>query len=330
MNGNPAWNGGQSESLRQSNPMRNVLIVAAVVLVVVAVAWLKRGGSESRESTLSGPSGSSDGKGSGVATTRPAASLPRLLELGAGKCIPCKTMAPIIEEIRQEYAGRLAVESIDVMENQAKAREYNLRLIPCQIFLDPSGKELWRHEGVISKADILAKWEELGYGLTGSKAPTSMPADGSQRAGADERRANAGAAGTAAKDRAQLPPGSKLVAYYLHRTQRCQTCLVLEQISEQAIREGFGKELADGLIEFKSVNYEEPENAHFVQDFKLTTQSLVLVRLQDDRQTAWKALPRIWELVGVYGAFAGYVQGEVGSLIRGEGGADGASSQAGG
>ena len=91
--------------------------------------------------------------------------LPRLVDLGAGKCIPCKMMAPILEELKKEYAGRLKVELIDVWENPDEAKKYGIKLIPTQIFYDASGKELFRHEGFFSKADILTKWKELGIDI---------------------------------------------------------------------------------------------------------------------------------------------------------------------
>ncbi len=97
----------------------------------------------------------------------PAAALPRLVDLGAGKCIPCKIMAPILEELKAEYAGRMQVDFIDVWENPDEAKQYNINLIPTQIFFDPAGKELFRHEGFFSREDILGKWQELGFDLSG-------------------------------------------------------------------------------------------------------------------------------------------------------------------
>ncbi|HMP75005.1 MAG TPA: thioredoxin family protein [Kiritimatiellia bacterium] len=88
--------------------------------------------------------------------------LPRLVDLGAGKCIPCKAMAPILDELRDEYADTFQVIFIDVWENPPAAEPYKINLIPTQIFFDAEGNELWRHEGFLGKADILAKWKELG------------------------------------------------------------------------------------------------------------------------------------------------------------------------
>jgi thioredoxin 1 len=91
--------------------------------------------------------------------------LPLLLDLGAKKCIPCKMLAPILDELEKKYKGILTVKFIDVWvkENAAEAKKYKINSIPTQIFFDKEGKELWRHVGFISKEDILKKWKELGY-----------------------------------------------------------------------------------------------------------------------------------------------------------------------
>ncbi|HBA82516.1 MAG TPA: thioredoxin [Verrucomicrobia bacterium] len=90
-----------------------------------------------------------------------AAPLPRLVDLGADKCIPCKMMAPILEDLKKTYEGKLNVEFIDVWKNEGAGEKYGVRVIPTQIFYSSDGKELFRHEGFFSKEDILAKCDEL-------------------------------------------------------------------------------------------------------------------------------------------------------------------------
>ena len=98
-----------------------------------------------------------------AATNAPAkADLPRLVDLGADKCIPCKMMVPVLKELTKEYVGRMQVEFIDVWKNPDAGKAYKISLIPTQIFFDAAGKELFRHEGFFSKNDILSKWKELG------------------------------------------------------------------------------------------------------------------------------------------------------------------------
>ncbi len=91
--------------------------------------------------------------------------LPKLVDVGARKCTPCKLMQPILEELREEYRGIFDVVFIDVWQEPEAARQYRVRLIPTQIFFDASGRELYRHEGFFSKEGILAKWKELGIDL---------------------------------------------------------------------------------------------------------------------------------------------------------------------
>jgi len=99
-----------------------------------------------------------------------ATTLPRLVDLGASKCIPCKMMAPILEGLKTEYEGRMDVEFIDVWKTPEAGREYGVRMIPTQIFYGADGKEAFRHEGFFGKEDILAKWKELGVDFS-AKAP---------------------------------------------------------------------------------------------------------------------------------------------------------------
>jgi thioredoxin 1 len=101
--------------------------------------------------------------------------LPKLVDLGADKCIPCKAMAPILAELKTNYVGQLDVEFIDVWKNPDAAKPYKIKLIPTQIFYDAKGKERFRHQGFFSKEDILAKWKELGVELEGPKPKVQAP-----------------------------------------------------------------------------------------------------------------------------------------------------------
>jgi thioredoxin 1 len=85
-----------------------------------------------------------------------------MIDIGAKKCIPCKMMAPILEELEKEYKGRAAIVFIDVWQNPEEGKKYRIRSIPTQIFYDTEGKEVYRHEGFFDKASIVAKLEQLG------------------------------------------------------------------------------------------------------------------------------------------------------------------------
>lgn len=92
----------------------------------------------------------------------PVEGMFNLVDLGAKKCIPCKMMAPIIEELEQEYKGRVAITFIDVWEKPEEAKKFSIRMIPTQIFYDTEGREVGRHEGFMDKKSIVAVFDKLG------------------------------------------------------------------------------------------------------------------------------------------------------------------------
>lgn len=110
----------------------------------------------------------------------------------------------------------------------------------------------------------------------------------------------------------------KVIAYYFHTDARCSTCIKIESYSKEAIEQGFARELENGKLELRVVNYEKPENRHFMKDYKLVSKSLVLVNTVDGRQTEWTNLKMVWQLTGRKDAFLNYVRREVrGYLAKG-------------
>ena len=151
------------------NKITKIAIVIVLILVVGAVIAVKENNKANSEpKAAENPVENISPVKTPVLGTEKAKefeTLPRLVDLGADKCIPCKMMAPVLEELKKDYAGTLSVEFIDVWKDPDKAKEYEIMIIPTQIFFDASGKELFRHEGFFSKEDILAKWKQLGVNI---------------------------------------------------------------------------------------------------------------------------------------------------------------------
>lgn len=136
-------------------------IVIILLVVGAAAAAIVLKGNKSRNAATSSTAVAAMTAESAAAADA-TAKLPKLLDLGATKCIPCKAMAPILEELKKEYTGKMTVEFIDVWQNEDAGKRYGVDIIPTQIFYDADGKELFRHTGFFGKDDILAKWKELG------------------------------------------------------------------------------------------------------------------------------------------------------------------------
>ncbi len=153
-------------------------IVVVLAFVVFGVVYMKA--DKQSGDSCCGVGGPPAGQARSPGATQPATSrvapadaasvpkaLPQLVDLGRGTCIPCKQMMPVLESLRKEYAGRLLVEIIDLRDEPEAGARFGVQMIPTQVFLDPSGKELHRHVGFISKEDIVATWKDLGFDLEG-------------------------------------------------------------------------------------------------------------------------------------------------------------------
>ena len=85
-----------------------------------------------------------------------AAARVTFVELGSDRCVPCIQMRPVMDEIRSRYAGEVNVVFHDVWTEQGQpyVREFRIRVIPTQVFLDAGGREFFRHEGYLPAAEV--------------------------------------------------------------------------------------------------------------------------------------------------------------------------------
>ncbi|GBC60011.1 hypothetical protein DENIS_0953 [Desulfonema ishimotonii] len=97
-----------------------------------------------------------------------------------------------------------------------------------------------------------------------------------------------------AKNRTAIRSENALIVYYFHGKRRCTTCKKLEAYAREALEKSFSGEVRDGRIEWRITDISTPENSHFVKDFGLVSQSLVLVRQEAGKQGGWKNLDQIW------------------------------------
>ncbi len=111
--------------------------------------------------------------------------------------------------------------------------------------------------------------------------------------------------------------GGQVIAYYFTGKVRCTTCRTIEEISRKTIESGFSRELGDGRLRFLVVNFDRPENRHFIEEFRLESSSLVLVAVRDGRPARWKNLPEVWTLADDPPKLEAYVREEVAAMMRG-------------
>ena len=85
-------------------------------------------------------------------------NLPVLVDFWAAWCGPCKAVAPIIDELAKEYAGKIKVGKMDVDNNSKIPTEYGIMSIPTVMFFK-KGKVMDQLVGAASKLDLKRKLE---------------------------------------------------------------------------------------------------------------------------------------------------------------------------
>ncbi|HBL76033.1 MAG: thioredoxin [Bacteroidetes bacterium GWF2_42_66] len=83
-----------------------------------------------------------------------------IVDFWAEWCGPCRMVAPVVEELSQDYAGRLIVAKVDVDSNPGTASKYGIRNIPTLLFIK-GGVVVDKHVGAAPKTTLAAKVESL-------------------------------------------------------------------------------------------------------------------------------------------------------------------------
>jgi hypothetical protein len=104
---------------------------------------------------------------------------------------------------------------------------------------------------------------------------------------------------------------TNITAFYFHGNFRCSNCRKIEQYSREAIEKYFAAQLKNGKLVFNVINYELPENTHFVEDYQLYTRSLIIAEFKGSTQLRWKNLTGVWNYLDDREAFYDYVKSEI-------------------
>ncbi len=106
------------------------------------------------------------------------------------------------------------------------------------------------------------------------------------------------------------PPTTIFVTYF-HTTARCTSCIKIENLTEMTMTTRLSGPVAEKRVVFRSVNVDEPANAHFVKDYGLYTKSVVVSEVKGGFEVRWKNLDQVWHLLGNPESFQAYVEKEV-------------------
>lgn len=115
----------------------------------------------------------------------------------------------------------------------------------------------------------------------------------------------------------KLPNGLNVI--YTHATNRCPTCLKMEQYTRKLLEADFTHQLDTGTISFQDVDYEQPEAANFAHQFQVATASVLLVEVKNGEVIIGKNLvDEVWKLHTNEVAFKKMLKEQINALLEGK------------
>ncbi|ACA55069.1 thioredoxin family protein [Clostridium botulinum] len=135
-----------------------LFIIFILIVIIAIMAWFKAVKPKEKYSNIGGNSV----KEENIDYEANVGKMPVLLELSSPTCGPCRKMAPIIKEVKEEYKDTVDTHIIDLTKNPEFGEKYKVSVVPTQVFLDKEGKVFFRHEGMLTKEEIVDILNKIG------------------------------------------------------------------------------------------------------------------------------------------------------------------------
>jgi thioredoxin 1 len=163
----------------------NKILIPVLIIAIIGIVWYMKNSNKTPIVIEENPAFALHVTDSLDLEQLKSYGLPIMIDFGADSCIPCKEMAPVLEELNEELRGKVIIKFVDVWKYQNLAQGYPISVIPTQVFLDKDGKPykpkdpeaskmkmyssketeehaFTTHEGGMTKQQLLAVFKEMG------------------------------------------------------------------------------------------------------------------------------------------------------------------------
>lgn len=87
--------------------------------------------------------------------------LPAIVDFYASWCRPCQALGPVLEELTEEYAGKIAIYKVNVDENEDLSQFFDIRSIPTLLYIPTNGEQARIESGAPGKMQLKASIEKM-------------------------------------------------------------------------------------------------------------------------------------------------------------------------
>jgi len=108
---------------------------------------------------------------------------------------------------------------------------------------------------------------------------------------------------------------NKLISvYYFYANPRCYSCQMIEEYTRFSVESNFKNDYKGYKVVFKAIDVGEQNNRHYIQDYWLSSKSVVVQKFINEKPIKWKRLDKVWQLLGSKDTFVNYVTSEIKNL----------------
>lgn len=89
---------------------------------------------------------------------------------------------------------------------------------------------------------------------------------------------------------------NQVIVYYFHRKFRCEPCQTLESTLQETLKTSYNDYFGAGMLAMCVVNVDEPENSHYLEQFEILSNTVIVVEKRDGDVSRFESVEEVWDV----------------------------------